>query len=171
MNNIQQPKEGEYANYFKGYLALNSTESYQEQLMTQIESCFSLFETKGEEWANKAYAEGKWTPKEVLGHIIDTERIMTFRALCFARGEKSPLPGFEQDEYVANAEFNQVHFQDLLKDFKNHRLALLSLIKTLPEESLSNLGLASGNSISPRALFWIIPGHFAHHFSILKERY
>ena len=171
MNNIQQPKEGEYANYFKGYLALNSTEPYQKQLMTQIESCFSLFETKGEEWANKAYAEGKWTPKEVLGHVIDTERIMTFRALCFARGEQSPLPGFEQDEYVANAKYNEVDFQDLLEDFKNQRLALMSMIKTLPEESLTKLGQASGNSITPRALFWIIPGHFEHHFSILKERY
>ena len=168
---MQSPKEGEYSNYFNRYLSLTSTQPYQNQILSQIEVCQALFEEKGEEWANKAYAAGKWTPKEVLGHVIDTERIMTFRALCFARGEQAALPGFDQDPYVLNAKFDQVAIQDLLEDFKMQRLALISLIKTLPVDSLSNLGLASGNLISPRALFWIIPGHFEHHFSILKERY
>lgn len=168
---MQSPKEGEYSNYFNRYLSLTSTQPYQNQILSQIEVCQTLFEEKGEEWANKAYAAGKWTPKEVLGHVIDTERIMTFRALCFARGEQAALPGFDQDPYVLNAKFDQVAIQDLLEDFKMQRLALISLIKTLPVDSLSNLGLASGNLISPRALFWIIPGHFEHHFSILKERY
>jgi hypothetical protein len=171
MNNIQKPEEGEYPNYFNKYLALNSDEPYEVQIQTQIESCSGFFEAKGKAWADKAYAAGKWTPKEVLGHVIDTERIFTFRALCFARGETSPLPGFDQDPYVLNAQFGQVAIQDLLEDFKNQRQALLSLIKTLPEESMTNLGLASGKPNSPRALFWMIAGHFEHHMIILKERY
>jgi hypothetical protein len=171
MNNIQKPKEGEYPDYFDKYLALNSDEPYEVQIQEQIESCFRFFEAKGKAWADKAYAAGKWTPKEVLGHVIDTERIMTFRALCFARGEKSPLPGFDQDPYVLNAKFGQVAIHDLLEDFKIQRLALLSLIKTLPEESLTNLGQASGNPLSTRALFWIIPGHFQNHMIILNSRY
>jgi hypothetical protein len=171
MNNIQKPKEGEYPNYFNKYLALNSDESFEDQILLQIESCVSFFEAKGKAWADKAYAEGKWTPKEVLGHIIDTERIMTFRALCFARGEKSPLPGFDQDQYVLNAQFGQVAIEDLLEDFKIQRLAMLSLIKTLPKDSLTTIGQASGNPFSPRALFWIIPSHFEHHMTIFKERY
>jgi len=171
MNNLQSPKEGEYPNYFNRYFALNSPEPFQDQIHSQIEECTELFKSKGEDWSNKPYAAGKWSPKEVLGHVIDTERIMTFRALCFARGEKSALPGFDQDPYVLNARFGQVAISDLLEDFKNQRYALLSLIKTLPESSMANLGQASGNPISPRALFWIIPGHFVHHFSILKERY
>lgn len=171
MNTLQSPIEGEFPNYFSRYLALNSSESYQDQIHSQIIACLSLFEKKGEEWANQPYAEGKWTPKEVLGHIIDTERIMTFRALCFAREEKSALPGFDQDPYVLNARYSQVAIQNLLEDFKNQRIALLSLIKTLPEESMTNIGIASGNPVSPRALFWMIPGHFVHHLTILKERY
>jgi hypothetical protein len=171
MNNIQRPEEGEYPAYFSKYLALNSSESYQNQIETQIESCCRFFEEKGATWASKPYAVGKWSPKEVLGHVIDTERIMTFRGLCFSRGEKSPFPGFDQDPYVIHAQFGQVAVSDLLEDFKNQRIALLSLIKTLPADSLTNLGQASGNQLSTRALFWIIPGHFEHHFSILKERY
>ncbi len=171
MNNILQPKEGEYSKYFGRYLALNTSDSYRDLILTQIDTCYAFFEAQDENWSNKPYAEGKWTPKEVLGHVIDTERIMTFRALCFARGEKSALPGFDQDPYVLNAHFGQVAISDLLEDFKNQRLALLSLIKTLPEESLLNVGQASGNLVTPRALFWIIPGHFEHHLAILKERY
>jgi hypothetical protein len=171
MNNSQRPEEGEYPAYFRKYLALNSSESYENQIETQIKACYRFFEGKGNDWADKPYADSKWTPKEVLGHVIDTERIMTFRGLCFSRGEKSPLPGFDQDPYVTQAQFGQVAVSDLLEDFKNQRIALLSLIKTLPADSFSNLGQASGNQLSPRALFWIIPGHFEHHFSILKERY
>ncbi len=171
MNNIQKPKEGEYAKYFERYLGLVSATSYKELIHSQLEKCLTLFKEKGEEWANTPYEVNKWTPKEVLGHIIDTERIMTFRALCFARGEQAPLPGFDQDPYVLHARFGRVPVQDLLEDFQNQRVALLSLIKTLPEESLVNQGQASGFPISVRALFWIIPGHFEHHMSVINERY
>jgi len=106
-----------------------------------------------------------------LGHIIDTERIMTFRALCFARGEKASLPGFDQDPYVLNARFGEVPTDYLLEDFVAQRKALLTMVKILPESSLDNVGHANANPITPRALFWIIPGHLTHHLRVLKERY
>ncbi|MEB2786773.1 DinB family protein [Algoriphagus persicinus] len=171
MKALYQPKKGDYSPFFSTYLQLVSGSNYEEQLLKQVDPLVSLYREKEPEWAEKAYAEGKWTPKEVLGHVIDTERIMTFRALCFARGEKSALPGFDQDPYVLNARFGQVPIEYLLEDFKTQRQALLTMIRILPEESLDLVGIANGNPITPRALFWIIPGHFTHHLNILKERY
>lgn len=171
MKTLEQPKEGEYAAFFSTYLKLVSGNNYEQQVIKQADNLLSLFHNKGSNWAEKPYQEGKWTPKEVLGHMIDTERIMTFRALCFARGERSALPGFDQDPYVLNARFGQVELPLLLDDFVAQRLALVSMIKILPDESFDFVGRASGNPITPRALFWIIPGHFLHHFNILKERY
>ena len=171
MKTLNQPKKGEYSNFYSTYLNLLTGNNYEELILEQIDLLNSLFEEKGKEWAEKSYAEGKWTAKEVLGHIIDTERIMTFRALCFARGEKSALPGFDQDPYVLNARFGQVPVEHLLEDFKAQRMALLSMIRILPEDTLDLVGQASGNPITPRALLWIIPGHFKHHYQIFKTKY
>ncbi|PZX53936.1 DinB family protein [Algoriphagus ratkowskyi] len=171
MKILDQPKEGDYSTFFSTYLNLVSGNKYEEQILKQADSLLGLFHKKGLEWASTAYEEGKWTPKEVLGHVIDTERIMTFRALCFARGEKSALPGFDQDPYVLNARFGEMQLHYLLDDLMAQRIALLSMIRTLPEDTLDLVGTASGNPITPRALFWIIPGHFAHHMKILEERY
>jgi hypothetical protein len=171
MKTLEKPKEGEYSAFFSTYIKLVSGNNYEEQVNGQVDQLINLFQSKGVDWAEKAYAEGKWTPKEVLGQIVDTERIMTFRALCFARGEKSYLPGFDQDPYVLNARFGQVPIHLLLDDFVAQRMALLSLIRILPDDSLDFVGQASGSPITPRALFWIIPGHFIHHINILKERY
>jgi hypothetical protein len=171
MKRLDQPREGDYPHYFSTYLNLVSGNDYEELIYRQIESLTGLFEQKGVEWSEMTYEEGKWTPKEVLGHIIDTERIMTFRALCFARGEKSSLPGFDQDPYVLNGRFDQAPLHFLFDDFIAQRIALLSMIRILPEDSLDLVGTASGNAVTPRALFWIIPGHFDHHLNILKERY
>lgn len=171
MKTLIQPNKGDYSNFFATYLKLMHGENYEELILQQIEQINELFQTKGKEWAEKAYEVGKWTPKELLGHMIDTERIMTFRALCFARGEKSSLPGFDQDPYVEHAKYDQVALEDLLEDFKNERMALLSMMKTFPKESFDYVGIASGNPITPRALLWIIPGHFLHHYQVLISKY
>ncbi|WP_192350047.1 DinB family protein [Algoriphagus sp. Y33] len=171
MKTLDQPKEGDYSAFFSTYIKLVSGNNYEKQVLNQVDELLRLFQEKGADWSEKAYAEGKWTPKEVLGHVIDTERIMTFRALCFARGERSALPGFDQDPYVLNARFGQVPIEHLLEDFQAQRKALLTMIRILPEGSLDFVGQASGNPITPRALFWIIPGHFIHHLNILKDRY
>jgi hypothetical protein len=171
MNERMQPKEGEFAPFYAGYIARVKNDNLSDLLLSQIEEVLVYFKKQGEELSLKSYGEGKWTQKEVLGHITDTDRIMTFRALCFARGEKSMLPGFDQDHYVATANFNSIPLVDLLQDFEFSRFALVSLLRNLPENSLTNLGNANGFDVSVRALFTIIAGHTDHHLSILKERY
>lgn len=171
MNTFNLPKSGTYPSFYHTYISKLSEENYLSLIQTQITEIKELFHSKGPEWDSKPYEIGKWTPKEVLGHIIDTDRIMTFRALCFSRGDQNALPGFDQDPYVLNAGFNSVPTELLLADFEAERNALLTLVQSLNENVLDNVGNANGNPISPRALFWIIPGHFIHHFNILKERY
>lgn len=171
MKTFLPPNKGEYAGYFDKYLLHVTNQNLSDLISSQIEDLKYLISSKPEGWDSMPYQEGKWTPKEVIGHVIDTERIMTFRALCFARGEKSALPGFDQDPYVLNARFGHVPIEALLEDFEAQRKALRTLIRTLSESSLDNVGIASGNRITPRALFWIIPGHFIHHLNMLKERY
>ncbi|WP_296697849.1 DinB family protein [Algoriphagus sp.] len=171
MKTLMQPNKGDYSDFYSSYLNLIKGDDYYALILDQIDLMINLFQEKGNKWADTAYAEGKWTPKEVLGHIIDTERIMAFRALCFARGEKSSLPGFDQEHYVLNARFSDVSIEDLLEDFVTQRISLLSLIKTLPSNSHDLVGYANGSPITPRALLWIIPGHFEHHYQIFQEKY
>ncbi len=171
MNSFALPQAGTYPSFYHTYISKVSEQDYLELILHQVREIRELFESKEEGWATTAYEAGKWTPKEVLGHIADTDRIMTFRALCFSRGDQNPLPGFEQDPYVINAGYNKVPTELLLADFEAERTALGTLIRTLNENVLDNIGTANGNLISPRSLLWIIPGHFIHHLNILKERY
>ncbi|MCH7403222.1 DinB family protein [Belliella kenyensis] len=171
MNDTLKPKVGEYAPYYENYIKKVVNEDIEKLLLTQIQEVRNYFEAMGEEQSLKTYAEGKWTGKEVLSHIIDTDRVMTFRALCFARGEKSPLPSFDQDEYVARSMANAIPLNKLIEDFEFSRYACHSMFKTLPIESWSNIGVASGFEVSVRALFYIITGHVAYHLEILRERY
>jgi hypothetical protein len=166
-----RPKEGEYAPFYAGYISLVIDQDLPKLLFSQIEAIKEYFENIGEDKSNTTYASGKWSQKEVLGHIIDTDRIMTLRALCFARGEKALLPGFDQDQYVASAKFNDIPLVDLLEDFEKSRHALLSFMKTISSDSLVKIGNANGSEVSVRALFNIIPGHTEHHLKILKTLY
>lgn len=171
MKTLKQPNKGDYSDFYSTYLKLVTGDNYRAIVLDQIDLIINLFQEKGNKWAETAYAKDKWTPKEVLGHIIDTERIMAYRALCFSRGEKSALPGFDQDPYVLNARFSEVPLKDLIEDFVAQRMSLLSMIKTLPSDTLDFVGNASGSPITPRALLWIIPGHFKHHYQIFQEKY
>jgi hypothetical protein len=171
MNTFSLPQKGEYPSYFETYILKIDDTDYSGQILRQVNELREFFIAKDAEWSSKPYADGKWTPKEVLGHVIDTERIMTFRALCIARGEEKPLPGFDQDLYVNAGMFNQVSVDLLLKDFEAQRISLLTLIQTMNEKVLDSIGNANGKPITPRALLWIIVGHFIHHFDILKEKY
>ncbi len=171
MNESIKPKEGEYAPYYGKYINKIINEDISKLLLNQVEEVRRFYEAMGEEKSLNTYADGKWTAKEVLNHITDTDRVMTFRALCFARGEKAALPGFDQDVYVLNSAANEVPLVNLLEDFEMSRYALVSLLKTLPEESYTRMGNASGHDVSVRALFYIMAGHVMHHLEILKERY
>ncbi len=171
MKTFSLPSKGEYPPYYESYISKLAEANFSDLLLLQLEQLKTLLSSKPAGWENTPYAPGKWSPKEVLGHCIDTERIMTFRALCIARGEKKLLPGFDQDPYVVQGQFNAVALDDLLADFELQRQAILSMIRTFPEASFEEIGSANGNPMSTRALLWIIPGHFMHHFEVLQQAY
>lgn len=123
------------------------------------------------EKADYAYAPGKWTIKEMAGHIIDTERILVYRLTCFARAEQHELPGFEEDDYVANAHFSDRSLSSFAEEFSLLRKANLYLFNSLKEHELDRSGTASERQINVRALLFVIAGHVIHHTMIIKERY
>jgi uncharacterized damage-inducible protein DinB len=123
------------------------------------------------EIADYAYAPGKWTIKELIGHMIDTERILTYRLTCFARGEKAPLPGFDEDTYVKNAHFSDRSLLSFSEEFSLMRKSNLYLFNSLQEEELNQIGNASERNISVRAILFVIAGHVIHHTKIIEERY
>ncbi|EDM36386.1 IG hypothetical 18565 [Pedobacter sp. BAL39] len=121
--------------------------------------------------ADHAYAPGKWTIREMAGHIIDTERILVYRLTCFARAEQHALPGFEEDDYVSNARFSERSLESLTEEFMLLRKANLFLFRSLNEHELSRSGTASGRQINVHALLFVIAGHLIHHTQIIEERY
>jgi hypothetical protein len=171
MNEISEPQAGEYGAYYENYISLVRGENVFKFLDQQIPEIKFLFYQLGEEKSNLGYAEGKWSAKEVLGHIIDTDRIMAYRALCIVRGDKTSLPGYDQDAYVKNGNFNQLSIEDLLGEFEVSRKGIISLLKNTSASTYRNIGNANNVEVSVRGLFYIIAGHTVHHLNILKERY
>ncbi|GAB3663912.1 DinB family protein [Echinicola sediminis] len=171
MSELLIPEEGEYGAFYETYVSKVRGEDIAELLISQVEELRSYFEGMSEEKAMHRYEDGKWSLKEVIGHINDTEKIMFFRALCFARNDDQELPGMEQEDYVQAAHFNEVPLINLLEEFELTRYLIRSFINGLPEEAFARVGVANGYEISVRALLNIIPGHFKHHMQILHERY
>ncbi|MCZ4243108.1 DinB family protein [Pedobacter punctiformis] len=166
---MNRPLPNEYPAWGETYIGKVDGDIFQV-LNDQITSIPDLFRNNaGKE--NYAYAEGKWTLKEMLGHIIDTERILVYRLTCFARNDQQPLPGFEEDDYVINARFHQRELEDLLEEFVALRKANLYLFKSLNEVELNRKGTASNREINVKSILFIVAGHIIHHVSILKERY
>lgn len=166
---MNQPQTQEYPEWAKRYISL--VEGNIVEILTSQAVDFPNFVNNLIEKADYAYAPGKWTIKEMIGHIVDTERILTYRLLCIARGEKASLPGFEEDDYVANAHFKDRSLFSLSEEFTLMRKSHLYLINSLNEEELDRMGNANGKNISVRALVYILAGHIMHHIGIVKERY
>lgn len=164
-------EEGELPEYYAGYVALVPDGPILATLEGQLMRTLELVWDLADEDALQRYASGKWSAKEVLGHIADTERVMAYRALRIARGDATPMPGFEQDDYVATAAFDTRPLPDLLGELEAVRAATVALFRGLPADSFDRRGTASGVSFSARALAWIIAGHELHHRRILQERY
>jgi len=171
MNRHIQPKEGEYAPYYENYIGHARSHDLLKILADQIGELETFLAPKDESWFTKPYQQGKWTPKELMGHITDTERIFAYRSLCLARGEKGDLPGFDENAYLTHAVYNTLPVNTLMEDFKISRQSLLSMIRTFPEEAFTRSTNINGHLMSCRACLAIIPGHFIHHMNILKERY
>lgn len=169
---IPLPQPDEYADFYANYVRhAAQVEDVLSSLENQIVAVQTLFEPLSQADALYAYAAGKWTLKEVLGHLADAERIFGYRALRFARADETPLPGFEENLYVTHSRANARPVLHLLGEWKALRMANLALYESLDETALSRFGLSNGTKISVRALVYITYGHVAHHLAILKERY
>ena len=166
---MNRPQTQEYPEAFSNYI--NSVDGDVIEVLENQGSEFSNFLNNLAEKGDYAYAPGKWTLKELTGHMIDTERIMVYRLTCFVRNEKAMLPGFDEDNYVANAFFKDRSLFSLSGEFAALRKANMFLIKSLNEEELNRVGNASGKNVSVRALIYLIAGHVIHHAKIIKERY
>jgi uncharacterized damage-inducible protein DinB len=168
---IGRPSSGEYAPHFAQYIDLVPDGDVLALLKRQVDETAGLVEPLADRDADFRYAEGKWSIKEVVGHVADTERIMVYRALCFARGEPAALPGFDEDEYVRRAKFASRPLPDLVAELRAIRAATLPFFAALDAEQLARRGTANSRPYSVRALAYIVTGHERHHARILAERY
>jgi uncharacterized damage-inducible protein DinB len=168
---IARPQPGEYAPYYDRYISLVQGEDILETLDQQRRQTMLLLSCRDDEDGDFRYAPDKWSAKEVLGHICDTERIFAYRALRIARADATPIEGYEQDDYVRNGPFAQRPLADLVEDFIAVRRATLSLLRNLDEAAWSRRGIANKNEVTVRALAYTIAGHELHHRRILEEKY
>jgi uncharacterized damage-inducible protein DinB len=168
---LSRPNADEYFEYYGKYIALVPEGDVRDHMRTQLFETVALLEAVTDAAAEKAYGAGKWTLKEVVLHMSDTERVFGYRMLRIARGDATPLPGFEQDEWVPHSCANKRTMASLLMEFAAVRAATLSLVDSLSDEAWLRKGTASGHTISSRALAYIAAGHERHHLNIIRERY
>jgi len=166
-----KPAPTEHALEFSKYVTLVPEGDIIQTLERQIENSLSLFRSISSDKANFRYAPDKWSVKELLGHLIDSERIFSYRALRFARNDQTPLPGYEQNDYVRYADFDSRNLADMAEEFATVRRATIQLFRPLNETEWLRRGKANENDVSVRALAFIIAGHELHHMEVLRTRY
>jgi len=166
-----RPQTGEYASYYEKYVSLVPATDILGVLEGQRLAMTQLLGARSEREGNFRYAPDKWTVKEVIGHVTDAERIFAYRALRIARGDRTAMEGFEQDDYVKTGGFSERTLADLSEEFASVRDASLSLFRSLSASAWTLSGLANKNEVSVRALAYIIAGHAVHHLRILEEKY
>jgi hypothetical protein len=165
---LTRPDSTEYAEFYKNYIARVPDGNVLDFLASQPREYRQLLAGVSDAAAEREPAPGKWSIKQVLGHICDAERVMTYRALRFARGDEQELLGFEQDDYVREAHSNSRSLEDLLSEFEGVRKATVALFGSLPPEADTRRGIANKNPVSVRALAYIAGGHAQHHYELLK---
>jgi hypothetical protein len=168
---IGRPSETEYLSYYGKYISLVPDVEILSQMSTQADATLALLRGIPEAQGGFRYAPGKWSIRELVGHVIDTERIFAYRALRFSRNDRTPLNGYEQDDYVANAAFDDYPLGELAAEFESLRRSTIYLFKHLTEEAWTRTGKANESEVSVRALAYIIAGHELHHIDILRHRY
>lgn len=168
---IGRPEPAEYAPFYDRYISLIPGSDILGTLEAQRREMLVLLCGRDENEGNFRYAPDKWSVKEILGHVCDTERIFAYRALRIARGDRTPLAGFEQDDYVRNAGFGHRPVADLIEDYIAVRRATLSLFRNLEEEAWMRRGIANNSEITVRALAYLTAGHELHHYRILEGKY
>lgn len=165
------PAASEYNPYYAKYIARVPQGDIIAQLAKQADETAALLAGVSAEKAEYRYAPGKWSIKEVVGHLADAERVFAYRALRFARGDTYPLHSFDENAYVPAGEFGRRSLPELAEELRAVRGATIALLRGLPEETMTRSGVASDALVSVRALAWITAGHELHHVSLLKERY
>jgi len=168
---MNRPTETEYAPYYQSYVDQVSENDIMAVLRSELDDLDVLLGRVPAEKETYAYAEGKWTIREIVGHLIDSERVFGYRALCIARGEKQNLPGFDQNDYMQTAPYNQIELEDLLSEMRLVRLSNVAMFRSLNEEAWNRTGIANANEVTVRALAFIMGGHVRHHMNVLKQRY
>ncbi len=168
---IARPAPGEYAPYHDRYISLVAGNDILATLDQQRRDTLLLLSGRDESEGDFRYASDKWSVKEVLGHVCDTERILAYRGLRVSRADQTPIEGFEQDDYVRNGPFPRRMLADLIEDYIAVRRATLTLFRNLDESAWARRGVANKNEITVRALAYIIAGHELHHRQVLEEKY
>lgn len=168
---MKRPLPNEYPEVYQGYLDLVKTDNIIKELRDQVLNIQAIISTIPEEKEDYAYAPGKWSIKEVLGHIIDAERVQGYRAMRFARKDKTELPGYDENMFVANANFKKQTLYGLGHEFAIVREANLALFKVWDEEALNQIGRGNNLNVSVRAILFMIAGHATHHINVIKEKY
>jgi DinB family protein len=170
-SNQKRPLPSEYASYYDTYVRRVTDGDICQILEGQLARTQALLTKVGEARAGHRYSPEKWSIREVVGHIIDAERIFAYRALCFARSEKKHLPGFDQDSFVQAANFERRTLSDLTTEFELVRKSNVILFRSFPDEVWERRGVANNVEFTVRSIPYIIAGHELHHCSLLKERY
>jgi hypothetical protein len=166
-----RPNPGDYSTYYENYIKHIDGEDILKILNEQSKKTQDILNSFSEHRGNYCYADGKWTVKEVVGHLLDTERIFAYRALCIARGEKKSLPGFDQNDYVSEGNFNRRELFELNYEYRLLRESNLLLFRSFSPEMLKLKGFANDSSVTVLAILFIIAGHEKHHMNVLREKY
>ena len=169
LREISLPAAEEFGAYYQGYI--NKIEGNPIEVLSKQIDEYTDFIHENCERMDYRYAEGKWSIRESLIHLIDTEQIFAYRALRISRGDKSPLAGFNQDDYIKNNNFDHITPWDILEEFTHQRRATLSMIKKFTDEQIGRIGVASETNTSVRALIYIMAGHAQHHIDLFNDRY
>lgn len=168
---IPPPEADEYAPFYAGYVALVRERDPVGVLKRQVHvlrsTCAGMTDTE----ALTRYAAGKWSVKQMVGHLSDSERVFTYRLLRIARGDPTPLPGFDENLFVAEGDFERRSIRSLLQEFETVRAGTLRLVESLPPEAWTRRGVANSTETTARAILFVLAGHVEHHFGILRERY
>jgi hypothetical protein len=168
---IAVPGADEYAEFHKGYMAAVAGETDGLAVLERQQPLIDRLGRLPPEQAAFRYADGKWSVKEVTGHLADSERVLAYRLLRIARGDQTPLPGFDENAFVAGSNADRRAVADLAVELAAFRVTTLALVRSLFDEALVRRGTVNDWPLSARALAFIIAGHFAHHMNVLRERY
>ena len=168
---IGRPQPNEAAAYYSTYIDRVTSDDIVEVLSQQLDEASDFLSTISEEQSLHRYAEGKWSMRELLGHVNDGERVFMYRAMWFARGFQDPLPSFDQEVGFKAADSDAVSWASHIEEFKALRHSTILFFRNLPEDAWSRSGIASDNPMSVRAIAYIVAGHVSHHLEILRERY